>query len=65
MLELLDDAGALKFERIWPAVLAECHITLTDLKGVLREMRGSDVAFEGMLPNQRALRDEHVVRLLR
>lgn len=62
--ERLRQVGPLEYWRLWPAVLEECHITATDLKSVLVDMRRSGAI---VVPNwakaDRSIKDHHLLRL--
>lgn len=59
-------ADKLEFDELWPVVLEECHITLTDLKKLLWEMYGERIiGIDGLKPRERSVKSGHILYLLK
>ena len=57
-------ARPLRYGDLWPRVLEACHLTESDLKGLLWDMRNAGkIVIEGLRAKERSLKDNHVVRL--
>ncbi len=53
-----------RYDRLWPLLLEACHITESDLKRVLWDMRkAGSIVVEGLQANQRSVHDDHLIRL--
>lgn len=57
---LLVRRGATPFGRLWPELLCDHHLTLTDLKRLARELADAGmIEIHGMRPNERTIKDDH------
>lgn len=53
-----------RYGDLWPRVLEACHLTESDLKGLLWDMRkAGTIVVEGLKGKERSLKDDHVIRL--
>jgi three-Cys-motif partner protein len=64
--ELLRDQGRLRYDALWPIVLAECHVTEGDLAGIISDLRVDGlIRVDGMKARERRIKDDHLVSLAR
>lgn len=63
--ELRRRRGTARYDAVWPAVLETCHITVTDLGGVVDRLRQDGrVRVLGMKPRDRSVKDDHMLQLV-
>lgn len=56
--------GPLRFDRLWPAILEDSHVTRKHLADVvLREKIAGRLVVQGFLPGERTIKDAHVITL--
>jgi three-Cys-motif partner protein len=61
---LLATKGELEFDRIWPEILENRHLTVTDLKSVLWKMsQAKTVVVRNATARERSIKAEHVIAL--
>jgi len=62
VLAALAGGKRITFEQIWPGILERRHVTVAELRGVVRVLRdGGRVRVENAKPRERAIKDEHVL----
>lgn len=58
-------AGPRRFGDLWPSLLCEHHLTLTDLRHVVSELAAAGVVeIRGLVPPKRKILDQHVLALV-
>ena len=65
LIERTLEAGPRRFFELWPEMLEDAHLRRADLGEVVLPLRSEGrISIDGMTGRQRAIRDQHVLRLV-
>lgn len=65
VISLLNTRGPLPFDDVWPEILQDRHLTVTDLRGAVWKMHESGkVRSHNLGSRERTIKPEHIIGLM-